>query len=105
MTDSPISSEPFSEILRLCTLLAERVLQAEMMGQALAEDQVVALAKAARLLQDHGVEWPRPLTQVLYQLAGKAGDPEPKLEVQPQQDAALKGLTRIFADFRQKERA
>lgn len=105
MTDGPISSEPFSEILHLCTLLADRVLSAERMGEALAEDQVVALAKAARLLQDHGVAWPRPLTQVLYELAGKASEPEPELEVEPPQDTALNGLTRFFAGFRQKDRA
>lgn len=103
MTGGPISSEPFSEILHLCTLLADRVLNAERMGEA--------LAKAARLLQDHGVAWPPLLTKVLHELAGKASEPEPNLEPEPTlgveltQDVPLKGLTRFFAGFRQKERA
>ncbi|MDE4915255.1 hypothetical protein PQI07_32230 [Methylobacterium sp. 092160098-2] len=54
--------ERLSEVLRLCTSLAYRALDAQIMGLPVPADQAVALAKAAQLLEDHGVEWPPLLT-------------------------------------------
>jgi hypothetical protein len=102
-----VPPDRLSEVLRLSTLLADRTLDAQIMGQVLAEDQVVALAKAARLLQDHGVAWPPLLTQVLHELAGKMGqgavdDADPEVQrTLPYVD--LHGLTRFFAGFRRTD--
>lgn len=76
------SPERLSEVLRLCTLLADRVLDAKIMERPVPSEQAVALAKAARLLQDHGVEWPPLVTQALHELAEKARKPEPEPEVE-----------------------
>lgn len=70
-------------------LVADRAVDAQIMGQAVPADQVVALAKAGRLLQDQGVEWPPLLTQVLHELAGKIGEPEPAPEIEPPEDVDL----------------
>ncbi|WP_456684895.1 hypothetical protein [Bradyrhizobium sp. P5_C11_2] len=102
MSDGPAFSR-LSEVLRLCTLLADRALDAQIMGRPNPTYQVVALAKAARLLQDHEVEWPPLLTQVLHELLGKGSEPEPTPEVEPPQDVDLQGLTRFFAGFRTKD--
>lgn len=64
----------------------------------------MALAKAARLLQDHGVEWPPLLAQVLYEWAGRLEEPMPKHEVEPV-DSDLQGLTRFFPGFSKKDQS
>lgn len=70
------------------------------MGRPVPADQVIALAKAARLLQDQGVEWPPLLTQVRHELAEKIDEPELTHKVEPSEDVDLQGLTRFFAGFR-----
>lgn len=105
MTGEPASANPLSEVLRLCTVLADRVLDARIMGQPVSADQAVALAKAARLLQDCGEEWPPLLTQALHELAEKATGTEPPAEVQQSDNVDLQGLTRLFAGFRTKDRS
>ncbi|MGT2482325.1 hypothetical protein ACU4GR_33630 (plasmid) [Methylobacterium oryzae CBMB20] len=105
MMVEPSSPERLSEVLRLCTALADRALDAQIMGRPVSPDQAVALAKAARLLQDHGVDWPPLLTQVLHEVAGKIGEPEPVPEAKPPEDVDLQGLTRFFAGFRTKDRS
>jgi hypothetical protein len=85
-------------------MLADRALDAQIMGRAVPPDQVVALAKAARLLHEHGVDWPPLLTQVLHELAGMdgqdvAGETPPEAS-RTLPDVDLHGLTRFFAGFR-----
>ncbi|MCJ2054680.1 hypothetical protein [Methylobacterium sp. J-070] len=108
MTAEPTSPEGLREVLRLCTVLADCVLDAEIMGQQVPVEQAAALAKAARLLQDHGVEWPPLLTQALHELAGKIGQGVADGEaVQDASDALpdvdLHGLTRFFASYRKEK--
>jgi hypothetical protein len=103
MTVQPPSPERLSEVLRLCTVLADRALDAKIMGREMPADQTVALAKAARLLQDHGVEWPPLLTQVLHELAERLGEPDP--EPGPPAGIDLQNLTRFFTGFRKKDRS
>jgi hypothetical protein len=106
MTVEPPSPEQLSEVLRLCTLLADRALDAKIMDRPVPAEQAAALAKAARLLQDHGVEWPPLLTQVLHELAGKAGQPasEPQPEAEPPEGIDAQGLTRFFAALWREKR-
>lgn len=105
MTDEPAFGGRLSEVLRLCTILADRVLDAQIMGRPVPPDQVIALAKAARLLQVHGVDWPPLLTQMLHELAAKIDEAEPVPEVEPSEHVDLQGLTRFFAGFRTKDRS
>ena len=90
------SPEHLSEVLRLCTALAYRALDARIVGPSMPTEQAVALAKTARLLQDYGVEWPPLLAQVLHELAS-----EPKSE--PPEDDDLEGLTLFLAGFSKKD--
>lgn len=75
------------------------------MGRAVPADQAIALAKAARLLQNHNVDWPSLLTQVLHELAAKDGKPDAVPEAAQLQDVDMQGLTRFFAGFRDKEQS
>ena len=79
MTAEPVSPEQLSEVLRLCAVLSDRALDALITDGAVPEDQAVALAKAARLLLDHGVEWPPLLTHVMHELADKNDRPQDRL--------------------------
>ncbi|MCJ2071399.1 hypothetical protein MKK75_21810 [Methylobacterium sp. J-030] len=97
-------AERLAEVLRLCTLLADRALDAQITGRAVPADQAAALAKAARLLQDHSVEWPPLLTQVLHELAGLSGELTSGPEVDPL-DSDLQGLARFFCGFRKKDQS
>lgn len=103
MTAELASPERLSEVLRLCTVLSDRALDALITGGAVPAEQTVALAKAARLLQDHGVEWPPLLTHVMHELADKDGRSGPEPAAEPSDGVDLQGLTRFFAGFRTKE--
>ncbi|MCJ2139481.1 hypothetical protein [Methylobacterium sp. E-066] len=97
------SHERLSEVLRLCAVLSDRALDALITAGAVPADQAVALAKAARLLQDYDVEWPPLLTHVMHELADKDGRSVPEPAAEPSDGADLQGLTRFFAGFRTKE--
>lgn len=60
-------------------------------------EQIVALAKTARLLQDYGVEWPPLLAQLLHELASER-------ERELPEDVDLQGLTLFLAGFSNKDR-
>ncbi|MCJ2037486.1 hypothetical protein MKK55_00695 [Methylobacterium sp. J-059] len=96
-----ISPERLSEVRRLATTLADRVLDAQIAGRPVPADQAGALAKAAGLLHDYGVDWPPLLTQALHGLVPDADaaavEPEPELALP---NADLDGLSRFFAGFR-----
>ena len=98
------SPEHLSEVLRLCTALAYRALDAKISEQPVPAGQSVALAKVIRLLQDHGVEWPPLLGQVLQELDRKATEPQPKAWVEPLESVDLQGLSLFLAGYRTKDR-
>ncbi|MCJ2124773.1 hypothetical protein [Methylobacterium sp. J-077] len=100
MNVEPASPGRLSEVLGLCTALSERALDALITDGAVPAEQTIALAKAARLLQDHGVEWPSLLTHVMHEIAYKDGRSVPAPGTEPSDGADLDSLTRFFAGFR-----
>ncbi|MCJ2052596.1 hypothetical protein [Methylobacterium sp. J-070] len=97
------SPEQLSKVLRLCTALAYRALDAKIMRQPAPAGQDVSLAKVANLLRDHGVELPPLLAQVLHEVAGEAGEMKPEPTVDPPEGVDLQGLTGFFAGLRMKD--
>jgi len=99
MTDEALPSDQLSEALRLSTLLAERVLDALIMEHPIPGEQALALAKAARFLQDHAVEWPPLLTQVVHEMANRRKQvPVPDAEASNSPSGIFAGgLSRLFA--------
>ena len=90
-----------SEVLRLMAALSDQVLDAEIMSRPVPDDQVRALAGAARLLQDHGVEWPPLLSQVLHELALETADGRSDTEaVGTENEAKATRLNRFLGVFR-----
>ncbi|AWN39527.1 hypothetical protein [Methylobacterium durans] len=68
------STERVSEVVRLTTALADQVLMARLEERAVYTEQVGALVKAARFLEQQGEPWPPLLTQALYELSGTTAE-------------------------------
>lgn len=105
MTDASAEgqSDKLCEVARLATLMAERILEAQITGRKIPPEQFTALVDAARLLEEQGLPWPPLVEEVLYE-AGKRfseADATPVAqEPEPEGDGALAGLTRFFSGFR-----
>jgi hypothetical protein len=82
-------------------MLAERVLDALIIKREIPAEEAVALAKAARLLQDHGIEWPPLLTQVVHSLADGGATPvQADAPSKALAEAVTGGLSRFFGRAR-----
>ncbi|MDP4005992.1 hypothetical protein [Methylobacterium sp. NEAU K] len=74
-----------AEVQRLATALAARVRYAQLVRRPIYEDQISALVRAARLMDEEKVPWPPMVEEVLMELAksieatpaAEAGAPEP----------------------------
>lgn len=97
MTDASAEgqSAKLGEVARLATLMADRILEAQIMDRPIPQEQFTAFVDAAHLLQEQGVPWP-PLVEQILNDAGKPGATDP----QPKGDGALAGLTRFLSGFR-----
>lgn len=69
MTDRPSDAERLSEISRLAGVLAERVLDAQIMSEPIQDVQIKALLDAALLLEEYAVPLPPLLTQILHEVS------------------------------------
>ncbi|WP_455989303.1 hypothetical protein [Methylorubrum extorquens] len=58
MTDAGAQSDKLGEVARLASLMADRILEAQIMERPIPQEQLNALVNAAWLLQDHDVPWP-----------------------------------------------
>lgn len=74
MTLQPSQSKRLAEVVSLSLTLSRQVLAALIMKRTIPAEQAIALAQAARLLQDHDVGWPPLLAQVVYELASNADE-------------------------------
>ena len=73
--DAPYKEERLAEIARMADLLADRVLNAQIMGLPVKKSNVLALLEAFLLLNERGHETPMLLAQVIRRLdAAKAAD-------------------------------
>jgi len=87
-----------SEISRLATLLADRVLDAQIMRRPVPDEHIRALLEAALLLREYGQEQPSPLVQIMHGLDKPEADVTP--EVQHRADAADDDVSRLAWLFR-----
>lgn len=103
-----------NEVADLAASLSSAVLHARMTGRGVSDEQVYALAKAARLFQDRGEPWPPILEQVLHELTAEVTDDDAAVReaVQAVPDAPLaeydlssddKGMMRYFNALRRKK--
>jgi hypothetical protein len=105
MTDASAEgqSNKLGEVARLATLMADRILEAQITNRPIPQEQFNALVNAAWLLQDHGVPWPSLLEEVLHEAGRRLnrGEAAPETaDTEPEDDGALAGLTQFFSGFR-----
>jgi hypothetical protein len=67
-----------SEIVRLTNLLADRVLDARIMGDPVDEADIEALLKASLLLSEFGQEAPPLLDRLIRNLRAEVAEREPR---------------------------
>jgi hypothetical protein len=98
--------ERLTEVRRLTEALIDQVLEAQIAGRPVPEEQSTALIKAAFFLRDCNLPWWPMLAQALHGLGrdtDQAADDTAKAEAL--QDADLEGLSRFFAGFRKKDQS
>ncbi|MCJ2082753.1 hypothetical protein [Methylobacterium sp. J-090] len=86
MSESPITvaiipdpTSRLAEVSRLATLLADRVLDAQIMKRPVRDDDIRSLLDAGLLLKEHGKELPSLLGQIMLAAEG----PEPEAAAEP----------------------
>ena len=68
MTERLVPVERLSEVARLATLLADRVLDAQIMNRPISDLQIRALLDAALVLEEHQMPLPPLLMQILHEV-------------------------------------
>lgn len=64
--EAPILHDGPAEVSRLATLLANQVLEAQMMGRPVPDELIRALLDAASILREYGQELPSLLSQIMH---------------------------------------
>ena len=106
MTEQAATTERLSEVTRLATLLADRVLDAQIMSRPIADVQVRALLDAALMLEEHGMPLPPLLRQILHEVGEASEHATPGTELSPQDIQAggergkVGSFTRLLRSFR-----
>ena len=101
MTGHRELTDRIPEVLRLTSVLAEQVLDAQIMRRPVPDEQIRALANAALLLEEHGVTLPPLLMQVLHEVgADGASDGASDSEGDAEKSRGLGWLLRPFQGSR-----
>lgn len=102
MSTAAASPERLSEVRRLTEALIDHVLEAQIVGRPVPQEQSEALIKAALFLRDHNLPWWPTLAQALDGLGSDTDEltSEDTAKAEALQDADLEGLSRFFAGFR-----
>ena len=90
--------EGLSEVTRLATLLADRVLDAQIARRPVPDSHIRSLLEAALLLREYGQELPSLLSQIMHEV-DKPGADVP-VEVQAKADEAEDDVNRLAWLFR-----
>lgn len=105
MTGQPPSAERLSEVARLAALLADSVLDAQIMRRPILDAQIQALLDAALLLEEHEVPLPPLLKQIVHEVESPPdeehtdGPPqrEQQLPSESSPDTGTQGLGKGFS--------
>lgn len=96
-------SAKLGEVARLATLMADRILEAQITGRQIQPEQFTALVSAAQLLEDHNAPWPPLLEQVLFEAGRRFSEADATHEAadpQTEGEGVVASLTRFFSGFR-----
>lgn len=85
--DAPHETDRLEEIARMADVLADRILQAQIMGRPVKESDILALLEASLLLNERGQETPQLVVQVVRRLdEAKAADVDNSPDEEERQD-------------------
>ena len=106
MSTVAASPKRLSEVRRLTEALVDQVLEAQILGRPVPDDQSTALIKAVFFLRDCNLPWWPMLAQALHGLGRDIDEtaPDDTIKAQALQDTNLEGLSRFLAGFRMKDR-
>ncbi|TXN39597.1 hypothetical protein FV232_22215 [Methylobacterium sp. WL30] len=93
MTSSP---ERLSEVSRLAGLLADQVLDAQIMSRPILDQHIRALLDAALLLDKHSIPLPALLMQIVHEIDKDTGRMAAAEEVE---QAEVKGMAWLLRPF------
>jgi hypothetical protein len=103
MAGASAQPEKIGEVMRLATLAAERILEAQVTDRPPCPELFTALVGAAQLLEEHNAPWPPLVEQVLLEAGRRFSDVDASAETaapDPEDGGAFAGLTRFFSGFR-----
>jgi hypothetical protein len=103
MTYAGGHSDKLSQVARLATLMADRILEAQITCRPIPQEQFNARVNAAWLLQGHDVPRPPLVEEVLHEVGRRLNQGEIASEaadLEPDDYGALAGLARFFSGFR-----
>lgn len=84
------------KVIGLATALSEELLDAQIMRRSISDEHVRVLAKAAILLEEHSVELPPLLLQVLHDIERSRSGPDAS------SDTAESTMARLMRPFRRR---
>lgn len=111
MSDKPTTPEAvraytlnrLSEVSRLATLLADQVLDAQIMSRPVPDGHIRALLEAALLLKEHGQELPSLLGQIMHGVPAKQDQAPSETQQGAAEDEATGRLAWMFRPFQGKK--
>ena len=100
--NTPDKTDRLAEIARMADVLADRILQAQIMRRPVKESDVLALLEASLLLNERGQETPPLVVQVVQRLyAAKAAEADHETDDEERQDTER--LARSLRPFREQD--
>ena len=100
MTGQAATTERLSEVTRLATLLADRVLDAQIMSRPIADVQIRALLDAAIVLEEHSMPLPPLLMQILHEVDEASSQGKLGAVQDGGEQGKARGFTRLLRSFR-----
>ncbi|MCJ2035770.1 hypothetical protein [Methylobacterium sp. J-068] len=91
--------EKLSEVSRLATLLADQVLDAQIMSRPVPNEHIRSLLEAALLLQEHGQELPSLLGQIMHGISAEQPHGPAEAQQTSAEDEATGRLAWMFRPF------
>ncbi|KQP30053.1 hypothetical protein ASF49_15145 [Methylobacterium sp. Leaf104] len=85
-----------SEVVRLATLLADQVLDAQIMSRPVPDEHIRALLEAALVLRQHGQELPSLLGQIMHGISAEALKDPAEAQQSAAEDEATGRLAWMF---------
>jgi hypothetical protein len=98
LSETEALPEGLSEVSRLATLLADQVLDAQVMSRPVPDGHIRALLEAALLLREYGQDLPSLLSQIMHGV--RKPEAEVTAEAQQKADAAGDDVGRLAWLFR-----